>query len=199
MARDAFQRGPGKILHGRRQRLGKFLAYARTVPHTLRNPLYHWTHIELKRFFGIQKLLNETTAKEIWDEANEKLASLPIHRILETNRVAVVCTTDDPTDSLEHHQKIRKSGTLATRVYPAFRPDKALAVDQPAAWNAWMNKLANAVTFPVSSRPCSSGSISSTRTAAGLSDHGLNYTYAEDCTESAAAKIFTTARAGTAT
>ena len=69
----------------------------------------------------------------IWDEANEKLCSMPVHRILESNRVAVVCTTDDPTDSLEHHRKIRDDGRLKTRVYPAWRPDKALAVDQPAA------------------------------------------------------------------
>src|SRR5437588_7444456 len=104
----------------------KFQAWARTVPHTLRNPLYHWTHLELKRFFGIQTLLNETTAKEIWDEANAKLASLPVQQILESNRVAVVCTTDDPTDSLEQHRRIRKSGHLSACVYPAFRPDKAL-------------------------------------------------------------------------
>src|SRR5664280_417501 len=80
----------------------KFLAYARTVPHTLRNPLYNWTHLELKRFFGITKLLDETTAREIWDEANEKLASMSVQRILESNRVTVVCTTDGLTDSLEH-------------------------------------------------------------------------------------------------
>ena len=112
---------PEKYCTGDASDWDKFLAYARTVPHTLRNPLYHWTHIELKRFFGIQKLLNETTAKEIWDEANAKLAALPVHRILESNRVAVVCTTDDPTDSLEQHRRIRESGRLSTRVYPAFR------------------------------------------------------------------------------
>src|SRR6266436_8864252 len=115
---------PEKFITGDASDYDKFLAYARTVPQTLRNPLYHWTHLELKRFFGIQTLLNETTAKEIWDEANAKLASLPVQRILESNRVAVVCTTDDPTDSLEQHRRIRKSGHLTASVYPAFRPDK---------------------------------------------------------------------------
>src|SRR5208283_1017263 len=119
----------------------KFLAYARTVPHTLRNPLYHWTHLELQRTFDVHQLLDESTAKEIWDSADAKLPTMPVHTILEKNRVAVVCTTDDPTDSLEHHRKIRADGNLKTRVYPAWRPDRALAVDQPAAWNAWVDKL----------------------------------------------------------
>ena len=187
---------PEKYCTGDASDWDKFLAYARTVPHTLRNPLYHWTHIELKRFFGIQKLLNETTAKEIWEEANAKLAALPIQRILESNRVAVVCTTDDPTDSLEQHRCIRESGKLSTRVYPAFRPDKALTVDQPTAWNAWMDKLGEC-------RDLSSFFTALQRrldffheNGCRLSDHGLNHSYADDCTEAAAAKIFASARAG---
>src|SRR5258708_13976995 len=91
---------------------------------------------------------NQTSAREIGDEANAKLAFLPVQRILESNRVAVVCTTDDPTDSLEQHRQIRKSGHLAANVYPAFRPDKALAVDQPASWNAWMDKLGECRDLP---------------------------------------------------
>jgi glucuronate isomerase len=187
---------PEKYCTGDASDWDKFLAYARTVPHTLRNPLYHWTHIELKRFFGIQKLLNETTAKEIWEEANAKLAALPIQRILESNRVAVVCTTDDPTDSLEQHRRIRESGKLSTRVYPAFRPDKALTVDQPTAWNAWMDKLGEC-------RDLSSFFTALQRrldffheNGCRLSDHGLNHSYADDCTEATAAKIFASARAG---
>src|SRR5437870_6816513 len=84
----------------------KFLAWARTVPHTLRNPLYHWTHLEQKRYFGIDELLDENSARRVWDRANEQLASMPAQEILKRNRVTVVCTTDDPTDSLEHHKKI---------------------------------------------------------------------------------------------
>jgi len=179
----------------------KFLAYAGTVPHTLRNPLYHWTHLELKMYFGITDLLDESTAEKIWKKANEKLASMPVHEILRRSRVSVVCTTDDPTDSLDHHRKIRADGRLATRVYPAFRPDKALAVDQPAAFNAWVNKLAQ-----VSGVECRS--LSSFLEALGkrhgyfhdngcrLSDHGLNHVCADDCTEGDAARIFADARTG---
>ncbi len=158
-------------------------------PTRLRNPLYHWTHIELKRFFGIQKLLNETTAKEIWEEANAKLAAFPVQRILETNRVAVVCTTDDPTDSLEQHRRIRDSGKFSTRVYPAFRPDKALTIDQPASWNAWMDKLGDCRDlsgfFTALQRPHFFHENGSR-----LSDHGLDHAFADDCTESAAARVF---------
>jgi glucuronate isomerase len=187
---------PEKYCTGDASDWEKFLAYARTVPRTLRNPLYHWTHLELKRFFGIDRLLDETTAKEIWDEANEKLASMSVHRILESNRVAVVCTTDDPTDSLEHHRRIRESDKLLTRVYPAFRPDKALAVDQPAAWNAWVDKLGECRNL--------SGFFSALQkrldffheNGCRLSDHGLNHICEGDCTEAEAARIFASARAG---
>ena len=178
----------------------KFLAWARTVPHTLRNPLYHWTHLELKRHFGIDELLDESSAQRIWDRANEQLASMPTQEILKRNRVTVVCTTDDPTDSLEHHKKIRASG-ITTRVYPTFRPDKALAVDQPAAFNAWVDKLS-----AVSGIDCNN--FANFRAAlknrhdffhemgGRLSDHGLSHCYADDCTEGGAACIFDDARAG---
>ncbi len=173
----------------------KFLAFARTVPATLRNPLYHWTHIELKRFFGITELLDESSAKKIWDTANAKLAQMPVHTILESNRVSVICTTDDPTDSLDHHQKTRTS-QLKTRVYPAWRPDKALAIDLPVAWNAWQNKLG------------ATGDLTSLLTllterldffhanGCRLSDHGLNYLDAADYTQTEAAQAFSNARAG---
>jgi glucuronate isomerase len=192
---------PEKYCTGDASDWEKFLAFARTVPYTLRNPLYHWTHLELKRFFGITKLLDESTAKEIWDTANAKLSKMPVHTILETNRVAVVCTTDDPTDSLEHHRKIRAEGKLATRVYPAFRPDKALTVDQPAAFNTWVDKLGQ-----VSGVECRSlsGFLDALRKrhrffhdmGCRLSDHGLNHVYADDCTEAEAARIFADARTG---
>jgi glucuronate isomerase len=179
----------------------KFLAYARTVPHTLRNPLYNWTHLELKRFFGITKLLDETTAREIWDEANEKLASMSVQRILESNRVTVVCTTDGPTDSLAHHRWIRKSGKIRTRVYPTFRADKALIVGEPAAFNVWLDKLG--LVSGVECRSLSSF-LDALRKRLGffhemgcrLSDHGLNHVYADDCTEAEAARIFADSRAG---
>ena len=173
----------------------KFQAFARTVPATLRNPIYHWAHLELKRFFGITKLLDETTAKEIWDTANQTLAQMPVHKILESNRVAVICTTDDPTDSLEHHRAIQQS-QLKTRVYPAWRPDKALWVDQPVNWNAWLDKLG------------ASGDLASLlarlnerldffhANGCRLSDHGLNQLDAADYTQEEVAHTYAVARTG---
>src|SRR5579883_1983193 len=123
----------------------KFLAWARTVPYTLRNPLYHWTHLELKRYFGIEDLLDESTAESVWNRANEALATpaLRAHGILTKFHVKAVCTTDDPTDDLSCHKAIAASG-LATRVFPTFRPDKALNVHQPAVFNPWVERLQQA-------------------------------------------------------
>jgi glucuronate isomerase len=182
----------------------KFLAYARTVPQTVRNPLHHWSHLELRRYFGIDRLIDEQNAPAIWAEANEKLATpaLSTHGILDSFQVKVVCTTDDPVDDLAHHQAIARSG-LRTRVYPTFRPDKALLVHQPAAWNAWCDQLAARANVEVKD-------LNSFRDAlrqrhdffhslgGRLSDHGLESVPDTDCTESEAAAIFTDARAGRA-
>ncbi|HWC99231.1 MAG TPA: glucuronate isomerase, partial [Candidatus Sulfopaludibacter sp.] len=120
----------------------KFMAWARTVPHTLRNPLYHWTHLELSRYFGIDTLLDEKTAPEIWEKANALLAGdgLRAHGILDRFKVKAVCTTDDPTDDLSCHKAIAASG-LATKVFPTFRPDKALNVHMPELFNGWVQRL----------------------------------------------------------
>src|ERR1700721_2450994 len=131
------QGGPERFITGDASDYEKFLAFARTVPATLRNPLYHWTHLELRRYFGITELLNEESAPRIWAQANEQLQELTVHRILEKFRVSVICTTDDPTDDLAAHQAIRASG-LPTRVYPAFRPDKVFAIDQKEAFQPWV-------------------------------------------------------------
>jgi glucuronate isomerase len=98
---------PERFITGEASDYDKFLAFARTVPATLRNPLYHWTHLELRRYFGITELLNEESAPRVWAQANEQLQELTVHRILEKFRVSVICTTDDPTDDLAHHQAIR--------------------------------------------------------------------------------------------
>ena len=173
----------------------KFLAFARTVPATLRNPLYHWTHLELKRFFGIEDLLDESTAKKIWDTANQTIAQLPVHTILESNRVAVICTTDDPTDSLAHH-KVLATSKLKTRVYPAWRPDKALAIDQPALWNAWLDKLGAAGTLASLLERLTERLDFFHANGCRLSDHGLNYLDAADYTQAEAGNAFAAARAG---
>jgi glucuronate isomerase len=112
----------------------KFEKWAETVPYTLRNPLYHWTHLELQRYFGITELLNPSTARAIYEQANELLRTpeYSVRHLLRKMKVQVLCTTDDPTDSLEWHRQIAADHTLGFQVLPAFRPDKAMAVDRQA-------------------------------------------------------------------
>ena len=182
----------------------KFMAWARTVPQTLRNPLYHWTHLEQKRYFGIDQLLDEKSAKGIWDRANEKLASedLRAHGILKRFQVKALCTTDDPTDDLSCHKAIRASG-LATRVLPAFRPDKSLNVHMPEAFNAWVARLEAASNVSIATFQNFTDAIRQRHDyfhsmGSRLSDHGLNHCYATFCSEQTAAGIFDRARASRA-
>ena len=178
----------------------KFKAWAQTVPHTMRNPLYHWTHLELKRYFGVDTLLTPSTAESVWKQANERLPKLRVHDLLEQSKVAVVCTTDDPADSLDTHAKIQKSG-LKTKVYPAFRPDKALSVGDPAGFNAWIEKLGGTAGMPVKTFDDLLSALKKRHDAfhaAGgrLSDHGLEMALSEPCTHAEAKSVFDAARAG---
>ena len=194
---------PERFCTGDAEPREKFLAFAKTVPRTLRNPLYHWTHLELQEYFGITRLLNEETAAGIWDEANERLAQpgMSTQGILTRSRVVAVCTTDDPTDSLEHHQRIKAEGTLKTRVYPTYRPDKAMAVEQPDLFSAWVARLAAA-----SGMECEtfSGYLAALAQrheffhsmGGRLSDHGLTCCPDAECTAAKAEKIFQKVRSG---
>ncbi len=178
----------------------KFQAWAETVPETLRNPLYHWTHLELKRYFGVDVLLNGSTAEKIWKQASARLPKLRVHDLLTQSKVAVVCTTDDPADSLALHGKIAAS-TLQTRVYPAFRPDRALAVGDPASFNAWVEKLAATANVTIRKFDDFLGALKKRHDefhAAGcrLSDHGLEMALAESCTHAQAKMTFDAARGG---
>ncbi len=179
----------------------KFLAWARTVPHTLRNPLYHWTHIELQRYFGIYDTLNEQTAPSIWERANAVLQDgLDAHAILAKFDVRLIGTTDDPAETLEFHEQIAAS-TLSTRVVPTFRPDAALRVHLPIAWNAWIERLADITGTTVNSLSALLRAIEQRmddfhNLGCRASDHGLDHCYAESCTESQAAAIFDAARSG---
>lgn len=121
----------------------KFDAWARTVPATLRNPLYHWTHMELHRPFGVDVLLSPGTAKEVFDRCNARLAedAFTTRGLLKQFGVVVICTTDDPADSLEWHRQMAAEQNLATKMYPTWRPDRAVAIDDPQAFNAWIEKL----------------------------------------------------------
>lgn len=193
---------PERFCTGDAEPFEKFMAWARTVPQTLRNPLYHWTHLELKRHFGISDLLNERTAKKIWERANAKLATpgLSAQGILKKFNVKVVGTTDDPTDDLKHHAVIARS-KLATRVLPTFRPDKAMAVQQPGPWNAWVDRLAAAANVDIRSLDALLDALQRRHNffdamGARATDHGLEQAVAKFCTEAEAKAIFRKARAG---
>jgi glucuronate isomerase len=182
----------------------KFLAYARTVPNTLRNPLYHWSHLELRRYFGIDLVINEANAPKIWKLANAKLAKpeFSVHGILTKFKVAVVCTVDDPADDLAHHIAVKKS-KLVTRVYPSFRPDKALAVHAPAVFKAWCDRLSAQSNVDVKDLASFLVALKQRHdffhsVGCRVSDHGLEFLPAVDCTEREAAAIFARARAGQA-
>jgi glucuronate isomerase len=182
----------------------KFLAWARTVPLTLRNPLYHWTHLELKRHFGIGALLDESSAPRVWDRANALLRNddLTARGILKKFHVRVMCTIDDPCDDLAGHRTLAASEP-AFRVYPTFRPDKAMLVDMPDDFNPWAARLEEASNVAVSSF-CNFLDALKQRheffhaTGARLSDHGLARCPVTPCTEAQAAAIFNKARAGKA-
>jgi glucuronate isomerase len=182
----------------------KFLAWARTVPYTLRNPLYHWTHLELKRYFQIEELLDERNADAVWEKANSILLNgdLTAHGILRKFNVQILCTSDDPCDSLEHHAKV-KSSDPGFRMFPTFRPDKSLLVSAPDAFSAWAERLGAASGIEISDFIAFLRALESRHTffhesGCRLSDHGLDHCYAAPCTEKRAASIFAKARSGTA-
>jgi len=182
----------------------KFLAWARTVPYTLRNPLYHWTHLELERYFGIGELLDEKSAPAIWEEANALLATPEFRAqgLLKRFRVKALCTTDDPAEDLAHHRALREGGP-PTRVYPTFRPDKALRVDQPESYRIWVDKLARAANLEIRTLAQLLEALDRRHAAfheigGRLSDHGLTQAYADFPSESEAAAIFSAARRGQA-
>jgi len=182
----------------------KFIAWARTVPFTLRNPLYHWSHLELKRYFGIDGLLNEHSAASVWNRANALLSTdtLTARGILKKFNVRALCTSDDPCDDLRHH-RILAASEQGFRVYPTFRPDKALLVNDPATFNAWIGQLAEASNIEISSLRSFLDGLKQRHdffhaTGARLSDHGLEHCHATPCTERHAAAIFQKARSGKA-
>src|SRR5207342_3398079 len=167
----------------------KFEKWAATVPFTLRNPLYHWTHLELQRYFGIDKILNEDSAKAIYDEASAKLrtAEYSVRNLLRKMNVKVLCTTDDPTDSLEHHQKIKDDG-FEIKILPAYRPDKAMNVDDVTAFNAYVDKVQQVSNTSVSSYADYLTALKKRHDffatiGCAVSDHGLEQIYAEDYTD----------------
>lgn len=182
----------------------KFQAWAETVPYTLRNPIHHWTHIELQRYFGIDLMLSADTADEVWDRANARLAEddFCVHGILKKFDVRVVGTTDDPADPLDDHAAIAASD-LGTVVAPTFRPDKAFLVDRPELLKPWIAKLEAISNTSISHLSDLLAALQKRHDdfhAAGarLSDHGLDRLPALPCSDEEAALIFDNALSGKA-
>lgn len=180
----------------------KFMKWAETVPHTLRNPLYHWTHLELKRYFGINKLLSPETAKEIYDECSEKLSSpeYSARGLMKMMNVKAVCTTDDPADDLAHHSAIKSDG-FEIDVTPAFRPDQAMAVEDAKSYNAYLDKLGESADKNIESYDDLLSALRARHKFFGemgcvTSDHGLGAPVADDFTEKEVKDIFSNIRAG---
>jgi len=182
--------------------LAKFQAWAKTVPFTLRGPLYHWTHLELRKYFQVNDLLNEHNAEAIWEKANSLLSTpeLSARGILKKFKVQVACTTDDPCDDLSHHRQVN-SGETEFRIYPTFRPDKALQVHDPEKFNLWIHRLEQSSNVNINSLTAFQDALKKRHDAfhaigGRMSDHGLPYCYAEPCNDREAAAIFEKTRAG---
>ena len=163
----------------------KFQKWAETVPYTLRNPLYHWTHLELKRYFGIDELLTPETADRIYDKASAMLNSpdFTARNMMRRMNVKAVCTTDDPTDTLEHHQKITTDG-FEIKVLPTWRPDKGMAPENIDAQNAWIDKLAEITDIDITIFADYTEALEKRHTffhenGCRLSDHGLSAAVAD--------------------
>ena len=192
---------PERFITGDASDWEKFAHWAATVPYTVRNPLYHWTHLELRRYFGITDLLNPASARRIWEQANALLQT-PEYRVqglLRRMNVRVVCTTDDPADALEHHRALAGQN-VGTRVLPTFRPDKAMSPEAPD-YPAYLDRLGAAAGVGITTYADLLAALRQRHdffAAQGgrLSDHGLPHLYAADYTEAAVAAIFSKARAG---
>jgi glucuronate isomerase len=180
----------------------KFEKWAETVPYTLRNPLYHWTHLELQRYFDVHDILNKDTARSIYEECTEKLQSreYSVRNLLRKMNVRVVCTTDDPVDTLEHHQRI-KEDDFEIKVLPAYRPDKAMNVDDTAAFNNYLSRLEAVSNTHIVSYADYLDALKQRHDffasmGCSVSDHGLEQIYAEEYTEAEIASLFDKIRSG---
>ncbi len=198
----------------------KFMAWAKTVPYTLRNPLHHWTHLELKRYFGIDELLNADSARRIYDACNEQLQSreFSVRNLLRRMNVEKVCTTDDPVDSLSYHEKMadaavaaedkaepgREAGSDATGslvMLPAFRPDQAMQFHDPGLFNAYARRLEEASGIAISNYEDYLIALGNRHDFFGsmdcvIADHGLDRMYAEEFTRKEITDAFDTLRSG---
>jgi len=180
----------------------KFEKWAETVPQTLRNPLYHWTHLELKKFFGINKVLSPKNAREIYDACNAKLQTpeYSCRGIIRIANVHTICTTDDPVDNLQYHQQIKDSG-FEVAVLPAWRPDKSMMVEDSVFYNEYINQLASVSEMEINTFDELMIALHKRHrffheNGCRLSDHGLDTAFAEDYTADEIDAAFVKIRAG---
>ncbi len=181
----------------------KFEKWAETVPYTMRNPLYHWTHLELKTAFGVEKILNPKTAREIYDECTALLRTpeYSARGLMKKYNVEVVCTTDDPVDTLEYHISLKNEG-FSIKVLPTWRPDKAMAVEVPADYRAYVEKLSEVSGVTINKFADLIEALRKRHdffasVGCKLSDHGIEEFYAEDYTQSEIDAIFNKVYGGT--
>jgi glucuronate isomerase len=179
----------------------KFEQWAATVPYTLRNPLYHWTHLELQRYFNIHDILSPKTAKAIYDECTAKLQTpeFSVQGLIKKMNVETICTTDDPLDNLEYHQQMAQNKIV--KLLPSFRPDKAMNADDTVGLNAYINKLEEVADVSISDYNSYLSALKSRHdyfaaNGGKVSDHGLEHIYAEDYTEAEVSAIFDKIRGG---
>ena len=180
----------------------KFLAWAQTVPNALRNPLYHWTHLELLRYFGIDEVLNPESAERIYNQTADMLQNgdYRVWDLLKKMNVETVCTTDDPTDSLEYHLQIKNSD-CPFKVLPTWRPDKASLAGDAKAYNAYLDKLSEVSGVDINSFDNLFVALNKridhfASAGCKLADFGLDYLYAEDYTDKEINEIFSKVRSG---
>jgi glucuronate isomerase len=193
---------PEEYITGNRTDWEKFEKWAETVPYTLRNPLYHWTHLELQRYFDIYEILSPATARKIYDECTAKLQTpeYSVRNLLRKMNVVTVATTDDPTDDLSYHQQIKADG-FEIKILPAFRPDKAMNADNLYALNIYISKLEEVAHTDIHTYEDYLAALKGRHdyfAANGcvLSDHGLEQLYAEKYTHEEVAEIFLKIRSG---
>ncbi len=183
----------------------KFEKWAATLSYCFRNPLYHWTHLELKTAFGINTLLNPETAREIYEQCNDQIQHDPKFTprgLMEYYNVKVVCTTDDPIDSLEYHKQVSADPSMHTRMLPAWRPDKAMAVESSSAFRSYVESLSKASGMTISSFADFIDALQNRHDffasmGCKLSDHGIEEFYAEDYSDSEIKSIFDKVYGGT--
>ena len=187
---------PEDFITGKADGYAKFEKWAETVPYTMRNPLYHWTHLELSRVFGVDKILKPETAREIYDECSAKLQTPEFRgqELMKRFKVEVVCTTDDPADTLEYHQQI-KDNPFGVKVLPTWRPDKAMVVEKPQQYREYIQKLSEISGIQINNYQDLLHALQKRQDffhemGCRISDHGLETFYAEDFTMEEVDHIF---------